>query len=434
MTSRMKQCQGNSLSGMKDPLTSESLLPTFTYLHAALLSMIVASASIRFAPDELLSRYQPSFVALAYVGFFITLILWLRQSQLPRWPGKTMAQLLLLVGVWAISIAVSLTQGSVFYLSAYILPLLLVLVLLKPLRERQVLSAVDLLAWSLLFYLVLTYLVDVIGFFAGDAFHRFRTDLGEDRVWNPMHIILGIEGRWSGPLGHPNKTALPAAFLVVYSASRLATRLPMFAIAVYLLLATASVTSILAAIAGLSLLLTLRLIQRLDSLRSQVTFALMSMAVVSAGCGLLLFSNPTLTGRTTIWPRYLELGVEWNLMGSGDIPIGRSLESGDLPQWAGHAHNLFLDMLVRYGLVALLLLLVLFASLFYSSLLAARSGSNLALCLLVMLLVANIAEVGIDPRYWDFGTALTVTVTLLSGTALPNSRSLIDPNANSERL
>ena len=330
----------------------------FSYLHMAFLTMVLASASVRFLPDDVLFRLQPSFVGLTYLGFLVSFLLWLRQPQLPVWPRMLRAQLILMLLVWLAAIVVSLWKGSLFYFTAYTYPFFVLLVLLKPVSKGQVLRAIDFLAWVLLAYLSIAYVVDMLVAQISGEPAAFRTDLGADRTWNPLHLLVGIEGRWIGPIGHPNTTAPLAAFLFVYSASRIKSRLPMFAIAGYLLLATGSMTSLLAASLGVMALLIAHLFQRSNSHRSRIALGGLVIAFSGGGLTAFLMSNPTLTGRTTIWPTYLQLGLEQNLMGSGDPPIAAYVANDDLPQWAGHAHNFFLDMLVRYGLAALLLLLL----------------------------------------------------------------------------
>ena len=399
----------------------KELLSSLSYLHVAFLTVVMATASVRFFPENLLFRLQPSFVGLTYIGFLIALLLWFRQPQLPRWAPLFQAQVLLMLGVYLVAAVVSLIQGSLFYFTAYTYPFFLLLILLKPLSRSQVMSAIDLLAWALLLLFVMTYLVDVVALLVGGSYEAFRTDLGGDRNWNPVHGLLNIDGRWIGPIGHPNTSGPIAAFLVVYSASRIASRLPMFAISGYLLLATGSISSALAASIGLSVLLAVHLLQASYSRRWRMAFAGLFVVILGAGLSAILISNPTFTGRTTIWPAYLRLGREQNLMGSGDPPIAAYVANGDLPDWAGHAHNFFLDMLARYGFVAFLLLLALFVLLFYSSVVAARRGFSLALGLLVTVVVANMTEVGIDPRYWEFGTVAIVCVALLAATAQQDS-------------
>lgn len=392
----------------------ETHLPGFTYLHIAFLTMVLASASIQFAPGDLLFRLQPSFVGLTYIGFLVSLVLWLRQPQLPAWPWLLRLPLLVMLALWAIAVAVSLWKGSLFYFTAYTYPFFLLLVLLKPLSKTQVMRAISFLAWVLLVYLSVAYVLDVVVTMASDGSDAFRTDLGADRAWNPAHVLVGIEGRWVGPIGHPNTTAPIAAFLSVYSAARIRSRLPMFVISVYLLLASASTTSLLAAIAGISVLLFVCLLRRSNSLRLRAGLFLGFSLSAVGSLFVFLAVNPTLTGRTSIWPTYVQLGIEQRLLGSGDPPIAVYVAEGTLPPWAGHAHNVFLDVLVRYGLVALVLLVVVFVSLSISSVVSARRGSSLSLALLVTVLVVNLTELGIDFRYWEFGTVSAVVIALLA--------------------
>jgi O-antigen ligase len=102
--------------------------------------------------------------------------------------------------------------------------------------------------------------------------------------------------------------------------------------------------------------------------------------------------NIGLSGRTTIWPTYLDLwrGSPWT--GVGDAGVGAALSDGRLPAWAYHAHNSWLDLLARHGVVVLAFSAVAIVAAVMAALPDAIAGRAASLALLAVLLTASLTQ------------------------------------------
>jgi O-antigen ligase len=120
----------------------------------------------------------------------------------------------------------------------------------------------------------------------------------------------------------------------------------------------------------------------------------------AAACFLVVLRlDPSLNGRIEIWNQFLGLWQENWLFGAGQTGIQEVVNSGDLPSWANHGHNLVIDVLGRFGLVGAIALL---SALTFLTLLVwfdVKSGQGAALSILVMFVAAGVTEDLIDWRY-----------------------------------
>ena len=80
-------------------------------------------------------------------------------------------------------------------------------------------------------------------------------------------------------------------------------------------------------------------------------------AIAAASFLVVLRLDPSLNGRIEIWNQFLGLWQENWLFGAGQTGIQEAVNSGDLPSWANHGHNLVIDVLGRFGLMGAIALL-----------------------------------------------------------------------------
>ena len=149
---------------------------------------------------------------------------------------------------------------------------------------------------------------------------------------------------------------------------------------------------------------------------------------VVAGAGLLFVvvgANTGLTGRTSIWPAYLELWAGSPVWGAGEAGIGEAQREGLLPAWAYHAHSLWLDVLARYGAVAFVAVGVVLASAVVVAVGGMRRGEPAAAGVVTVVLVSSIAHTLIDWRLPDVPLLVLVLAVLSvqAGRPLPAGSS-----------
>jgi O-antigen ligase len=120
-------------------------------------------------------------------------------------------------------------------------------------------------------------------------------------------------------------------------------------------------------------------------------------------------------------------------VGVGEVGIAQALVSEDLPTWAYHAHNSWLDLLARYGVVVLMAALVALVGALVTTAARAISGAVAPLAILITLLVGSIAQPILTwtlPTMWV--TAL-VLVVLAAGPA-PSRTDAPAAGGDSSRL
>ena len=141
--------------------------------------------------------------------------------------------------------------------------------------------------------------------------------------------------------------------------------------------------------------------------RSRITAAKATAAVVGVLVGVRLLvdlsANPagtiTMTGRTRVWPDFLSLWDTAPWFGVGTRAITQAVISGVLPEWAVNGHNQYIDTLVRYGVVGLLLSSIVLAVMVALSVRGARRGRGLGAALMATLLLIMVSNLMLDWRY-----------------------------------
>ena len=109
-----------------------------------------------------------------------------------------------------------------------------------------------------------------------------------------------------------------------------------------------------------------------------------------AGGTFVLFSGKSgLTGRQTIWPAFWDLWQTSPFLGVGASGISIS---GGITQQFGHAHSMYLDLLVRDGLVSFLPVMAALIVGLGITLAAALRGYPAALAILTAYLITAVTE------------------------------------------
>jgi len=149
--------------------------------------------------------------------------------------------------------------------------------------------------------------------------------------------------------------------------------------------------------------------------RSRVRKAGLGILVAVGAVGLTivaLWRDPDLNGRVPVWrsiaasvPDHWVFGL--GSSGLNDLPAALVLEG------KVHAHDLFLDSLARSGVFALSLLIVMIAAAFWVSVGAARRGVPQAMGLIVLVVAYGLADLGLDPRFWNDSWVIMILAVLI---------------------
>jgi O-antigen ligase len=102
------------------------------------------------------------------------------------------------------------------------------------------------------------------------------------------------------------------------------------------------------------------------------------------------------------------------VFGVGEAAIIRAVEAGELPPWATHGHNLYIDTLVRYGIIGVAVTVVLLGVVTVLAFGRLRRGLGGPLAMLMALGITTVAEIVFDWRYPMVPTSILLMILLLS--------------------
>jgi hypothetical protein len=287
--------------------------------------------------------------------------------------------LILLVLLWAVSIARAVSEDTAFNYTALITPLALVMLFFKfpDIQESRCWS--DFVSLALSFAIVVTQVLNWTGT------RPFRLDINSR--WDIPIPWLEIPARWEGMFGDPNNAGFIGAFLLIYGVRRMGrTGVTVSIIGALVILLSQSRTAILAALVGIVVLVFSSKWYRSKRVPSLTTVAFL-LGIAFAAFAAVLLTDASFNGRVPIWEAFARLSLRNPLLGIGSAGISEASSSGVIPWRNVDGHNILIDTLVRDGVFAFLL-----------------AG---ALCVVVIIASARVLK-------FDSGLALAVACTVLA--------------------
>lgn len=400
----------------------ERLSPVDTRAPSAYLSALIVGAVLVPTVDLLLPGVtvlgEVDVAQAMAVTFGIgVLVLWLRCRHCPRPGALEGAFLLVALAAWALATGLAILNSPTPQPSALLMGLLLVLVWAKPPNVQDAHRSADVLGWTLVGVVLVAVLaesLDLVGSWYAQLDAWALRDYERSSYWLPLADMFGLDGRWAGPFIHPNRAGPVGALLLVLGLARTgARRVAFVATGVAVLLLAGSRTSFVAAAAGLATLAAVRWLGRQGRVPAWGKVVVLAVAVLGF-LAVWLVPNAGMSGRTTVWPVYVELWRESPWTGVGASGLGVALQEGTVPPWATHAHNLWLDALTRYGVVMLALVLAAFVLALVVTVRAARGGRGLGLAMGAVLIVAGLGHTTIGWIYPEVGLVALVLAVLMS--------------------
>jgi O-antigen ligase len=382
------------------------------YLVVALVSIVAAQVAQFALPDAHVGPDLPIGVAITGLGMLGALVLWIPYASRWTWPALVRVFLGLLGVIWLVTLGLAIGDGNVIGISTFAIPGLVLLVLVKALSAGATSRAMDWFAWALLVGSAVSLVLEVIG--AAPDWYRDAARVAGDRgeYWLPLADLVGIRGRWAGPFTAPNLAGLVGAFVLVYGITRRTwTRWACVVGGVIMLLLAGSRSAFIAAVAGAACLVVVRAL-RPGGRRVPPVLAWAAGLAAVAVAGVFVVRNPGLTGRLPVWPVFVDLWKSSPITGVGDSGIDAAITAGTLPTWAFHAHNVFLDAAVRYGIVAFALVVAAFVVAGIVGVRAARRGAGLSVALLAVLVVVGMSDRSVEWRYLTCGFLIFMLAVL----------------------
>lgn len=396
---------------MGSPLTSTQPVPWLRRVHY-LTVLAVVVLGMRWAqylwPTSPTFKGQSVAIWLMYAGFVLVGLSWLVNSDrastdpLLRW-------FLALVGLtWVGLVVISRVHSDLYNYTAYLVPVIVAMVWLKPPTAQQAWTALRAAGWSIVVMLVVTRVLEMVGVLQIRDVPDWIDRFDRNRYWLPLSDLMGIEGRWPGPFGHNGHTAMAGALIIVIAVAQWRRfSSPVFiAVGVFTLLLINGRASIGAAVVGIAVMAVFGRRGFLARIPPWLRLAAVAGGVVALALALLQ-GAAGVTGRNSIWPAFFELWQASPVIGVGTTGIS---ESTGLTLQFGHAHNLYLDVLTRQGLIGFTLVLAMLAVGTFIAFRAALSGGAGPLAIVAAYLVLNLTE----PRNDWIHPSVTGLIFLLS--------------------
>ncbi len=378
------------------------------------------------APNQAVFKGQDWGIIVSFALLAIGIIAWLfYAANQPRWSLLQGGFLAVLLVTWVFQTTSTQLDQSLFNLTAFIVPLALLLIVLK----RPDPSSLQLAFLYLLYSLVLISLASLVLGQLGLMPNGFDSvDSGGTRI-PVMSDLLGIENRWGGPFGSVNYAAPIGGLLFVTGLTlRTVHRIVMISSGLIILGLSQGRTSTVAVLAALVILVIYS--PRVQQMRYRRVFqiSLLTAASLSLISYITLFDS-TLNGRTPIWSDFFglfQVNILWGVGSSGvrEFVDERSGIPGLITH--DHAHNVLLDVAVRYGILLGILSLMVLTLVIIMTWQKRIQEHGTSLAIAAYIIVAGMAETIFSWQYW--GVYLAVLVYL--GTKRLPPRNDSSPSAH----
>ena len=395
------------------------------YLWTACLLPSVVILLQYVAPLEPTVRGQNLAVLAGILGGTLVLMLWALYTRTGEWPRLMLVFLLVIFTAWLTQSIVSLLDGYRYNYTTFLLPLVILLLLFKPVSKEDMFVGLLVLGYGLVLVFVISL---VLGGKLGIPDGFASPESGESRL--PfISELIGIDTRWGGPLSSVNLVTAAGGLLVMTGifVTRL-HRIIFVTVGLIVVLLGQGRTSLVAL--GVALVVLGLWGVRCGGLRYAVAFR----ATVISGLAALLviyvwLADSSLNGRTSIWADYLQLFGASPITGVGFSGINQYVEQARLDNPGAvvhdHAHSIYLDGLIRYGLVWLVLTIAVFGlALFISWRARGSSISSRPLALVVYVSCVGLTETVFS---WAYASMYVIALLLVVGLA---SLSRLRPESN----
>ncbi len=387
------------------------------YLWVALATPPIAQFAHYLDPTTPLFKGHAAGVIFALVGLSLAVILWIPFRRRVTWSRVSIYAMALILAAWVYAVLRLQIGGDTFDLTAFCVPVVVLLIMLKPPNGRDVAGASMLFSYLLIASAMASLALDSAGL-VSSGFDAAMT--GYSRIPFIGHFFA-IDTRWQGPFGNVNYAGPVGAFLIVYGATvKSWHRVILIIGGIGIVLLSQARGAIFAMVAGLVVLLAYSpSITRFS--RPLLARVLIFGGLIVAGSGYIWVTDRTLGLRTDVWRDYLSLWKESPWIGVGDSGVTKYVIEGD----GGtstlrhvHGHSVFIDTLARNGAVMLALFLAVLICMAIVAFQAAQIRQPAGLALLVFVIVAGLAETVYSMGYLSVNLVPLFIALFLSSSAL----------------
>jgi O-antigen ligase len=382
------------------------------YLLVILSGPVLATLANFFWPLTPVFKGQGAQILVPFVFLAAGFGLWIVYVTELTWPKITKVFLALVLAYWFYARILDSIQNDAVNYTAFILPIVICMIYLKPITTKTTLFTLD----------GLSILIIAISIVAQIA---VKLDLVTPRTEFPHRLpffpILGFDSRWEGVFGNVNYSGPVGAFLLVYGVGRGKLRGVVIAVAgLVFLLASESRGAIVAAFIGCLIIVIFKPTWGRWKLSLPVRLSVGSVLIFVPLIAAIL-SDPTGNGRLTIWADFISVSPRAPLFGVSEKQISAYLQQGDLSFFSTHGHNTFVQSLVTQGIFGLALLISLFVIGLVITIKAAHKHLVVGLAVFITALGCNIDEDLITGNYLSIQYAAIILSVMLTSTRCSNT-------------
>lgn len=363
------------------------------YLVCFVLGFVLGGLSTFVVGTQAVLKGQSLAVLAPLVGSAAALALWAVYRPTAR-RGLRLLPLIGLLVLWLGATLRAVEQASGFNYTVFLVPLILVMIMVKPPSQRDVEKTGRAVG------------VIIGGVAAASLIYSFASDTvflppEYEMVYDPVNEFLGFTKRWVGPFFQENYAGPIAALVLIFALyQRGWYRWVMGIAASWMVFASTSSTAFVGVAVGLLVLASTSRSGPWSRVSGRVR-VLVALLIVMVIAIISLARDPSFNGRTTVWSSYWEVWHRNPLGGVGTLGIEQALRDGTIPLYWTHAHNWFLDALVRYGVFGLILVSGIAGVSLYLTGRAAVQGTGWPLAIVVAFLTMGLLEVPGDWLTWN---------------------------------
>ena len=384
----------------------ESSTSSALFLVAAAIGVVVARYVQYLWPTQAVLKGQPASIVVTYIFALLVIGLWIF-SKSNRCTNRAATLFLGSIGLsWFVHLLLAYWHGDNFNHTAWLVLPFLTLLWFKWPTQKDVVIALRAFGWTVAIVLITMRVLEIIG--VTEVLYTSPRLIGfeEKNYWLPLANVSGIDGRWPGPYGHNGDTGAMAALLIIVGAGlRRWSGTAFITVGVITLLLTSTRVANVAAVSGIAILFLCT-----DSRFTRKVSLVWRTAIGFSGVALVLIvmlsQSTSLTGRTTIWPAFIDAWLDSPLTGAGTTGFANT---EGLTQVYFHAHNLFLDDLTRNGVIGLAFQSLVLVIAVTVTVKAAKRKVALPLALLVGFITIGMTQV---PNDWIHPSVFSFLVFL----------------------
>jgi len=376
------------------------------YLLVTLSGLVLAILANFFWPLTPVFKGQGAEILIPFVFLVVGVVFWIAYSTDLTWPKNTKIFLGLVIVYWFYARILDSIQNDAVNYTAFILPIVIGMIYLKPITTRTTFFTLD----------GLSILIIAISIVAQIA---VKLDLVAPRTEFPHRLpffpMLGFDTRWEGVFGNVNYSGPVGAFLLVYGVGRGKLRGVVIAVAgLVFLLASESRGAIVAAFIGCLIIVVFQPTWGRWKVSLPVRLSIGSVLILVPLLASVV-SDPTGNGRLTVWKDFLSVWPKEPIFGVGGQQIDSYLQQGELSFFSTHGHNVLIQSLVTQGVIGFILIISIAVAAFAITANRAHKGFSLGLALLTTMIVCNLYEDLFDGNYLSITYLAMILAVLLVG-------------------